>query len=224
MRLFICAHCDTEFKSYKTRKFCSLKCVGFSRKDKPRAVTDAMRASWSITAQKNKGIKKRVTSAVVEGWKKISDKNKGRVMSDTWRENLSIGISATYKQRRMTRHQGKFKPSNPKKYKGDCTNIIYRSMWECNFMLKLDRDPKVVRWSSEEIIIQYRNPITGRISRYFPDFYVERLTEDGSVNKFLVEIKPKYQRKQKKNESLATNGIGICKKSSEVGSSQKVLL
>jgi hypothetical protein len=152
-----------------------------------------MRASWSITAQKNKGIKKRVTSAVVEGWKKISDKNKGRVMSDTWRENLSIGISATYKQRRMTRHQGKFKPSNPKKYKGDCTNIIYRSMWECNFMLKLDRDPKVVRWSSEEIIIQYRNPITGRISRYFPDFYVERLTEDGSVNKFLVEIKPKYQ-------------------------------
>ena len=31
-------------------------------------------------------------------------------------------------------YKGIYKPSNPKKYKGDQHNIIYRSLWERKFM------------------------------------------------------------------------------------------
>ena len=33
-------------------------------------------------------------------------------------------------------YSGKFKPSYPGKYKGDPTNIIYRSLWERKFMVR----------------------------------------------------------------------------------------
>jgi len=31
-------------------------------------------------------------------------------------------------------YKGKYRPENPKKYKGDPTNIVYRSLWERKFM------------------------------------------------------------------------------------------
>ena len=71
-------------------------------------------------------------------------------------------------------YQGRFKPDNPQKYKGDASNIIYRSGWELKLMRYLDKHPHVTRWNSEEIIIPYRSPIDGKMHRYFPDFYVEK--------------------------------------------------
>jgi hypothetical protein len=95
--------------------------------------------------------------------------------------------------------QGKFKPKNPKKYKGDVNNICYRSSWEFKYMMKLDSDPMVVEWASEEIFVYYTHPISGRLSRYFPDFYVKQKNGDA----YLIEIKPKHQAtlmsKAKKN-------------------------
>ncbi len=41
-------------------------------------------------------------------------------------------------------HQGYFKPKNPQKYKGDPTNIIYRSGWELKFMLYVDSHPEIL--------------------------------------------------------------------------------
>lgn len=94
-------------------------------------------------------------------------------------------------------HQGKYKPKNPQKYLGDPTNIFYRSGWECNVMLHLDRSEKVLKWSSEEIVIPYRWPDQS-IHRYFVDFFVE--TADG---KFLVEVKPaKYTEPPKQPKRL----------------------
>ena len=87
-------------------------------------------------------------------------------------------------------YKGKFRPQNYKKYKGDHTNIVYRSGWELKFMKYLDRQPEVLRWSSEEIIIPYRSPIDNRLHRYFPDFWVK--TTKGES---LIEIKPKKQAK-----------------------------
>ena len=87
-------------------------------------------------------------------------------------------------------YKGKFRPQNYKKYKGDHTNIVYRSGWELKFMKYLDRQPEVLRWSSEEIIIPYRSPIDNRLHRYFPDFWVK--TTKGES---LIEIKPKKQTK-----------------------------
>ena len=47
-------------------------------------------------------------------------------------------------------YKGKFRPQNPKKYKGDYTKIIYRSGWELNFMNYLDSQPEVISCSSED--------------------------------------------------------------------------
>jgi hypothetical protein len=99
--------------------------------------------------------------------------------------------------------KGPFKPKNPKKYWGNVKNIIYRSSWELKYMLDLDKDPNVVLWSSEELIIPYTCPITGRFRRYYPDFYVERKTKDGLIKSFVIEIKPLHQTKvpRKKEKS-----------------------
>ena len=66
--------------------------------------------------------------------------------------------------------QGRFKPRNPGKYKGDPSNIIYRSSWEKKFMLWCDCNLNVLEWGSEEIVIPYRSPLDRRVHRYFPDF------------------------------------------------------
>lgn len=91
--------------------------------------------------------------------------------------------------------QGKFKPKNPQKYKGDPTNIVYRSSWEFTYLSRLDNDPNVLKYSSEEIVIPYRSPIDGKIHRYFPDNWVKKKDPTtGKIIEFLVEIKPNKER------------------------------
>jgi hypothetical protein len=92
-------------------------------------------------------------------------------------------------------YQGYFKPINPQKYKGNPSNIIYRSGWELKLMAYLDKHPDVIQWSSEEIVIPYRSPIDGRVHRYFPDFYVKKKNIDGSIETSLIEVKPAAQTK-----------------------------
>jgi hypothetical protein len=90
-------------------------------------------------------------------------------------------------------YSGKFKPKNPQKYSGDSTNIIYRSSWECRMMDWLDRNPNVINWASEELIIPYLSPIDGRWHRYFPDFLVKVKSQDGKTKIMMLEVKPKKQ-------------------------------
>ena len=91
-------------------------------------------------------------------------------------------------------YKGKFRPQNRDKYKGNARTIQYISGGEVNLMKYLDRQPEVVRWSSEEIIIPYKSPIDGKWHRYFPDFWVK--TSNGET---LIEIKPKKQTKPPKH-------------------------
>lgn len=93
-------------------------------------------------------------------------------------------------------YKGRFKPKNPEKYKGNPTNIIYRSLWELRFMRHLDSHPSIELWSSEEIIIPYISPIDNRIHRYFPDFWIRAKDKNGTINTMLVEIKPLKQVKE----------------------------
>ena len=93
----------------------------------------------------------------------------------------------------MAAKKGYFKPKNYKKYKGDPTNIIYRSSWEKMFMGYLDSNPNVIEWSSEEFFIPYRSSVDGKTRRYFPDFYVKKKNKQGGVDVLVIEIKPKYQ-------------------------------
>ncbi len=89
--------------------------------------------------------------------------------------------------------QGYFKPQNPTKYRGRSDNIVYRSSYELKFFMYLDREPEIVAWASEEpfMIVPYRDPVSGRQRRYFPDVWMKKK----SGEEFLVEIKPSSQTK-----------------------------
>ena len=93
-------------------------------------------------------------------------------------------------------YKGFFRPKNPSKYKGDPTNIIYRSSWEVKLMSYLDAHPDVVQWASEELVIPYRSPLDNQIHRYFPDFWVKKRSSDGTIETLVIEVKPLKQTKE----------------------------
>ena len=93
-------------------------------------------------------------------------------------------------------YKGIFQPKNASKYRGNPSNIVYRSGWELKLMIHLDSHPDVLEWASEEIIIPYRSPLDGKIHRYFPDFYVKKRNPEGIIEKVLIEVKPAAQVKQ----------------------------
>jgi hypothetical protein len=90
-------------------------------------------------------------------------------------------------------YKGKFKPSYPDKYKGDPTNIIYRSLWELKFLRYCDLNENILEYSSEEIMIPYLDKSTSKVRRYFPDAYIKVRQSDGTIKKYLIEIKPAKQ-------------------------------
>lgn len=86
-------------------------------------------------------------------------------------------------------YKGKFTPRNVSKYRGDITNIVYRSLWERQVFRWLDEQSTVHSWSSEEVVIPYRCKTDGKIHRYFVDIKMQ-LT-DGKT--YIIEIKPKKE-------------------------------
>jgi len=90
-------------------------------------------------------------------------------------------------------YKGKYKPSVPSKYRGNPTNIIYRSLWELKFMKYCDSNKNILEWGSEEVIVPYRSPIDNRYHRYFPDFYIKVRESTGKIKRMIIEIKPQKQ-------------------------------
>ena len=75
---------------------------------------------------------------------------------------------------------------------GECR---YRSGWELTVMQLLDVDKNVVSWSYEDVVIPYvSNVRTGKVRKYFPDFFVEYV--DGTRR--LIEVKPSRRVHQPK--------------------------
>ena len=87
-----------------------------------------------------------------------------------------------------------FKPTKPKKYKGDTTNIICRSSWERRFCNWCDLNESILEWGSEEFWIPYIGP-DGKIHRYFPDFLIKVKENTGQIKTYVIEVKPKKQTK-----------------------------
>lgn len=87
-------------------------------------------------------------------------------------------------------YKGKFKPSNFKKYHGDLNNIVYRSLWELRFMKWCDTNSNILEWGSETIVIPYKSPIDNKLHRYFVDFYIKVKDKTGTIQRYLIEIKP----------------------------------
>jgi hypothetical protein len=86
-------------------------------------------------------------------------------------------------------HKRKFTPIFPEKYAGDPTNVIMRSSWETRFANWCDKNPSIVKWSSEETVIPYRCPTDDKIHRYFVDFKITTI----SGKTYIVEVKPSAQ-------------------------------
>jgi len=103
-------------------------------------------------------------------------------------------------------YKGYYKPSYPKKYKGDYTNIIYRSLWERKFMRYCDLNENILEWGSEINVIPYRSPVDNRYHRYFPDFYIKVKESNGKIKKMIIEIKPYKQCIEPKVQKRKTKG------------------
>jgi hypothetical protein len=88
--------------------------------------------------------------------------------------------------------QGFFEVQNPQKYLGK-GKPKYRSGWEQAFMRFCDNNDSIVGWVSESIAIPYRNPLTGKMTNYIPDFLIQYRTRTNEVRTELIEIKPKKQ-------------------------------
>lgn len=93
-------------------------------------------------------------------------------------------------------YKGLFTPKNPQKYKGDPTNIVYRSLWEKKVMEWLDTNSNIIEWQSEELYVPYLSPVDNRRHRYFPDFIVKAKKPDGSIITMMLEVKPHNQTKE----------------------------
>ena len=103
-------------------------------------------------------------------------------------------------------YKGKYYPSFPRKYKGDPTNIIYRSLWERKFMVYFDKNAKILEWGSEEIALPYISPHDSRVHRYFPDFYIKVQENTGKIKRYLIEVKPLKQTVKPKKPKRQTKG------------------
>ncbi len=123
----------------------------------------------------------------------------------------------------MTSISGKFQPKNPKKYKGNPSNIVYRSSWEARCMSYFDKNENVIWWSSEEIIVPYRSPVDGKVHRYYPDFIIKVKQKDGGIKTIMIEIKPSVSKtrtksSKKKNKEIYKRSLYLCCKSSKMES------
>ena len=112
----------------------------------------------------------------------ISDLLGNKLLSDTINKFKLLLLYMSYK--------GIYRPSNPKKYKVDHRNIIYRSLWERKFMNYCDLNENILEWASEEFWIPYRDPTTNRVRRYFPDFFIKYKDKDSNIRRSVIEVKP----------------------------------
>ena len=98
-------------------------------------------------------------------------------------------------------NQGYYKPVHPEKYVGDISKIRFMSSWELSFDRFLDNNPNVLKWSSEPFSIPYLKPTTGKVHKYFPDYYVEYKNKSGDLLREVLEIKPKSQTTRSKTRN-----------------------
>ncbi len=101
-------------------------------------------------------------------------------------------------------YKTKYKIKNEKKYIGDSSNIICRSLWERRVCKYLDENTNITKWGSEEISIPYYSTTDKKMHKYYPDFIIKS-GDDVSI----LEVKPKKQtiapKKAKKSSKSYIN-------------------
>ena len=109
-------------------------------------------------------------------------------------------------------YSGKYKVKNAKKYAGDCTKVIYRSLWEKYCFKWCDEETTVKSWSSEEVVIPYLYEVDRKYHRYFMDLKIT-FTSGQTI---LVEIKPDKETRPptvsgRKTKRYITEGLTYVK-------------
>ena len=89
--------------------------------------------------------------------------------------------------------KSKYKPRNPRKYKGNPNNIVCRSNWEKKFCQWCDTNENILLWASEEFSIPYVSPLDRRVHQYYPDFLIKVQEGGGAIRDYVIEVKPKRQ-------------------------------
>ena len=102
--------------------------------------------------------------------------------------------------------KSKYKPRNPRKYKGNPNNIICRSNWEKKFCQWCDTNENILLWASEEFSIPYVSPLDRRVHQYYPDFLIKVQEGGGAIRDYVIEVKPKRQCIPPKRKSKVTKG------------------
>ena len=112
------------------------------------------------------------------------------------------------KKRRRGYHRGEYTSSKT----GDVCK--FRSSWEEKYMVHLDADPAVLSWAYEPFFIEYvSNKSTGKIRKYYPDFFVSYA--DGTSR--LIEIKQKRKIDQPAIRKKTAAAQGWCTTQSGFG-------
>lgn len=107
--------------------------------------------------------------------------------------------------------QGKYRLKNPKKYRGRRDNIQFRSSWELRMMTYLDTTNAILEWNSEEVIIPYLSPLDRKAHRYFTDFYAKIKDSSGKVTRYIIEVKPRSQRKPPRKKKNRVQYLRECR-------------
>ncbi len=113
-----------------------------------------------------------------------------------------------------TKH-GTYKPQNMQKYIGNSLPV-FRSSWELKAFMSLDKNDKILKWGSENCVIQYVDETrNNEVHRYVIDLFFEiaNYTQDSKPIKWLIEIKPENQSimpkasKRKKLDKIIAESI-----------------
>jgi hypothetical protein len=64
-------------------------------------------------------------------------------------------------------------------------------------MLVLDKNPNVLSWGSENVIIPYYKSVEKRNARYYLDFYL-KIQLGELIKEFIIEVKPHSQTEERK--------------------------
>lgn len=108
-------------------------------------------------------------------------------------------------------YSGKYRVKNKDKYKGDSSNVVYRSLWEKHAFKWCDDNSDIKYWSSEEVVIPYLYEVDKKYHRYFMDLKI--VFKSGRT--VLVEIKPEKETKpptgQRRTKRYISEGLTYVK-------------
>lgn len=93
-------------------------------------------------------------------------------------------------QRNTNYKQGFFYPRNLDKFVSKDNKAIYRSGLELEYFRILDKNPNVLKWGSEEVVVPYF--FENRWHKYYVDLFVVFKFGE-STKKYFIELKPYSQ-------------------------------